>query len=60
LFVNASVTENSALPYPAPAPVCQTDKQTAHALPWPPFSVPYPALPLPHVPKQTDPSFLET
>ncbi len=45
LFVNASVTENSALPYPAPAPVCQTDKQTAHALPWPPFSVPCPGRP---------------
>jgi hypothetical protein len=29
LFVNASVTENSALPCPAPA--CQTDRQTAPA-----------------------------
>ncbi len=38
LSVNATVTENSALPCP-----CLSDRQTAPALPWPPFSVPCPA-----------------
>jgi len=57
LSVNASVTENNALPCPAPA--CQTDILPL-PLPCPGRPFQCPALPLPHVPKQTGPSFLET
>ncbi len=73
LSVNASVTENSALPCLAlPLFIRQTDRLPlplpCPALPWPPWQAPAPALPwppcpalpLPHVPKQTGPSFLET
>ncbi len=74
LSVNASVTENNALP--CPAPICQTDRlplplpcpalaALAGPCPYPCLSdrlplplpcpgrpaLPYPALPLPHVPK---------
>jgi len=40
-----------------PCPICQTDRLP---LPCPARPFQCPALPLPHVPKQTDPSFFET
>jgi hypothetical protein len=50
VFLIFSIMKITALP--CPAPVCQIDC---------PYPCPCrPALPLPHVPKQIDPSFLET